>query len=193
MTVINLWLATVILQYHSLIVQSKASLGSSREVEHGCGISFVNYLYLVPLIIGQSFCATCARANQIGPWPQLLLESPGPPWPRSCRAHLAPVPSCSGRSFGLVLWLPFFWGVLSKILWSSWMLNGDFYRSLPFTWSYIYQIQTPSRGRKASSPFFQLNACCTAVQVFTLLMVWVEMDLMDCIFVFGWIQMCYII
>ena len=52
---------------YSLIVRSKTSLGSSREVEHGCGISFVNYLYLVPLIISQSFCATCARANQTGP------------------------------------------------------------------------------------------------------------------------------
>ena len=49
----------------SQIVRSKTSLDSSREVEYGCGISFVNYLYLVPLIIGQSFCATWT--NQTGP------------------------------------------------------------------------------------------------------------------------------
>jgi hypothetical protein len=55
------------LQYRPLIVQSKVSLGSSREVAHGCGVSFINYLYLVPLIIGQNFCATCAKPNQTGP------------------------------------------------------------------------------------------------------------------------------
>ena len=44
----------------------KTSLDSSREVEQGCGVSFVNYLYLVPLIIGQNFCATCAKPNQSG-------------------------------------------------------------------------------------------------------------------------------
>ena len=55
------------LQYHPLIVRSKASLGSSREVEHGCGVSFVNCLYLVPLIIDQKFCATCGTSNQTGP------------------------------------------------------------------------------------------------------------------------------
>jgi len=43
---------------------SKASLDSSREVAQGCGVSFVNCLYLVPLIIGQNFCAT---SNQTGP------------------------------------------------------------------------------------------------------------------------------
>ena len=41
-------------------MRSKASLGSSREVAQGCGVSFINCLYLVPLIIGQNFCATCA-------------------------------------------------------------------------------------------------------------------------------------
>ena len=46
---------------------SKASLGSSREIAQGCGVSFVNCLYLVPLIIGQNFCATCATHNQTGP------------------------------------------------------------------------------------------------------------------------------
>ena len=34
---------------------SNASLGSSREVVQCCGVSFANYLYLVPLIIGQNF------------------------------------------------------------------------------------------------------------------------------------------
>ena len=48
-------------------MRSKTSLGSSREVEHDCGVSFVNYFYLVPLIIGQNFCATCANLNQTGP------------------------------------------------------------------------------------------------------------------------------
>src|SRR6185503_11736799 len=52
------------LQYHHLIVRSKTSLGSSREVAQGCGVSFINCLYLVPLIIGQNFCAT---SNQTGP------------------------------------------------------------------------------------------------------------------------------
>jgi hypothetical protein len=46
---------------------SKVSLGSSREVVQGCGVNFVNCLYLVPLIIGQNFCATCATTNQT--WP----------------------------------------------------------------------------------------------------------------------------
>ena len=48
-------------------MRSKASLGSSREVEHDCGVSFVNCFYLVLLIIGQNFCATCASTNQTGP------------------------------------------------------------------------------------------------------------------------------
>ena len=43
------------------------SLSSSREVEQGCRVSFVNYLYLVTLIIGQIFCATCATLMQSGP------------------------------------------------------------------------------------------------------------------------------
>ena len=48
-------------------MRSKASLGSSREVAQGCGVSFVNYLYLVPLIIGQNFYAICATSNKTGP------------------------------------------------------------------------------------------------------------------------------
>ena len=48
-------------------MRSKASLGSSREVARGCGVSFVNYLYLVPLIIGQNFYATCTTHNQTRP------------------------------------------------------------------------------------------------------------------------------
>ena len=50
--------------FHEESHMSKASLGSSREVAQGCGVSFVNCLYLVPLIIGQNFCAT---SNQTGP------------------------------------------------------------------------------------------------------------------------------
>ena len=46
------------------LVRSKTSFGSSREVEQSYGVSFVNYLYLVLLIIGQNFCAT---SNQTGP------------------------------------------------------------------------------------------------------------------------------
>ena len=52
---------------HALIVRSKASLGSSREIVQGCGVNFANCLYLVPLIIGQNFCATHATINQTGP------------------------------------------------------------------------------------------------------------------------------
>ena len=48
-------------------MRSNASLGSSREVAQGCGVSCVNCLYLVPLIIGQNFCAT---SNQTEPMPQ---------------------------------------------------------------------------------------------------------------------------
>ena len=48
-------------------MRPKASLGSSREVVQGCGVSFANCLYLVPLIIGQNFCATHASVNQTGP------------------------------------------------------------------------------------------------------------------------------
>jgi hypothetical protein len=50
-------------------VRSKTSLGSSREVVQRCGVSFVNYLYLVPLIIDQNFCAICAIFIQTGPMP----------------------------------------------------------------------------------------------------------------------------
>ena len=64
MTVINWWLATVMLQYHPLVVLPKASLGSSREVAQDWGVSFVNCLYLVTLIISQKFCATCTTKNQ---------------------------------------------------------------------------------------------------------------------------------
>ena len=48
-------------------MQSKTSLGSSREVVQGCGVSFANYLCLVPLIVGQNFCATHATTIQTGP------------------------------------------------------------------------------------------------------------------------------
>ena len=51
----------------TIIVRSKASLGSSREVVQDCGVSFANCLCLVPLIIGQNFCTTCAKPNQTGP------------------------------------------------------------------------------------------------------------------------------
>ena len=61
------------LQYHPLIEQSNASLGSSREVTQGCGVSFINCLYLVPLIISQNFCATCASINQT--WPQYYYST----------------------------------------------------------------------------------------------------------------------
>ena len=54
-------------------MRSKASLDSSREVAQGCGVSFVNYLYLVSLIIGQNFCASCAKPNQTG---RNLAETP---------------------------------------------------------------------------------------------------------------------
>ena len=47
-------------------MRSKVSLGSSREVVQGCGVSFANFLYLVPIIIGQIFCT--ATMNQTGPW-----------------------------------------------------------------------------------------------------------------------------
>ena len=64
------------LQYHHLIARSKASLGSSREVEQGCGVSFVNCFYLVPLIIGQNFCATCASTNQTEPMTEINSMTP---------------------------------------------------------------------------------------------------------------------
>ena len=52
---------------HPLIVLPKTSLGSSREVAQGCWVSFVIYLYLVPLIISQNLCTTCAATNQTEP------------------------------------------------------------------------------------------------------------------------------
>ena len=52
---------------HPLIVRSNASLGSSCEVEQDCGVSFVNYLYLVSLIVCQNFRAICATIIQTGP------------------------------------------------------------------------------------------------------------------------------
>ena len=48
-------------------MRSRASLDSSREVAQGCEVSFINYFYLVSLIIGQNFCATCATTNQTEP------------------------------------------------------------------------------------------------------------------------------
>jgi hypothetical protein len=45
-------------------VRSKVLLRSSREVAQSCGVSFVNYLYLVLLIIDQFFFITCATSNQ---------------------------------------------------------------------------------------------------------------------------------
>ena len=56
-------------------MRSKASLGSSREVVQGCGVSFINCLYLVPLIIDQNFCATHATINQTGPRTLLDLSA----------------------------------------------------------------------------------------------------------------------
>ena len=54
-------------------MRSKASLGSSREVAQGCGVSFVNCLYLVPLIIDQNFCATFTATNQTGAYARAPL------------------------------------------------------------------------------------------------------------------------
>ena len=48
-------------------MRSKASLGSSREIAQDYGVNFINYFYLVPLIIGQNFYATRATENQTGP------------------------------------------------------------------------------------------------------------------------------
>ena len=45
-------------------MRSKTSLSWSREVAQSCGVSFVNLLYLVPLIIDQNFCGTLATANR---------------------------------------------------------------------------------------------------------------------------------
>ena len=48
-------------------MRSKTSIGSSREVEQDCGVSFINWLYLVPLIIDQNFYTTCTTRNQTEP------------------------------------------------------------------------------------------------------------------------------
>ena len=48
-------------------MQSKASLGSSREVAQDCGVSFTNCLHLILLIIDQNFCTTCTTQNQTRP------------------------------------------------------------------------------------------------------------------------------
>ena len=45
-------------------MRSKALLGSSREVAQDCEVSFVNYLYLVLLIISQNFYTTYTTSNQ---------------------------------------------------------------------------------------------------------------------------------
>ena len=48
-------------------MRSKASLDSSREVAQGCRVSFVNWLYLIPIIIGQNLWYFLAHTNQTGP------------------------------------------------------------------------------------------------------------------------------
>ena len=53
-------------------MRSKTSLDSSREVAQGCGVSFVNCLYLVPLIISQNFCAACTKPNQTWPMHRII-------------------------------------------------------------------------------------------------------------------------
>ena len=64
MTVINRWLATIMLQYQPLIVRWKVSLDSSRKVAQGCEVSFINFLYLIPLIISQNLCYLCYTSNR---------------------------------------------------------------------------------------------------------------------------------
>ena len=54
---------------HPLIVRSKISLDSSREVAQGCEVSFVNYFYLIFLIVGQSLCQTATDQTKQGPRP----------------------------------------------------------------------------------------------------------------------------
>jgi len=45
-------------------VRSKVSLDSSREIAQGCRVSFINYFYLILLIISQNFCTICTTSNQ---------------------------------------------------------------------------------------------------------------------------------
>ena len=47
--------------------RSNVSLDSSRKVAQYYGVSFINYLYLLSLIICQNFYATCATPNLTGP------------------------------------------------------------------------------------------------------------------------------
>ena len=78
-------------------MRSKTSLGSSCEVAQSCGVSFVNCLYLVPLIIDQNFCTTCATSNQIGPKGWKLPPSAGRVPVESDRWPVEAVPEASGR------------------------------------------------------------------------------------------------
>ena len=57
-----------------LTVRPKISLDSSREVAQGCEVSFVKYLYLIPIIIGQNLCYVCYALNQTGPFSYHGLE-----------------------------------------------------------------------------------------------------------------------
>ena len=66
MTVINRWVATIMLQYQPLIVRWKVSLDSSRKVAQGCEVSFVNCIYLIPLIMSQNLCYLCYTSNRTG-------------------------------------------------------------------------------------------------------------------------------
>ena len=47
-------------------MQSKGSLDLSREVEQNCEVSFVNYIYLISLIIDQSLRYFLSQTNQTG-------------------------------------------------------------------------------------------------------------------------------
>jgi hypothetical protein len=56
------------LQYQPLIVRSNALLDSSREIVQGYGVSFINWLCLISIIISQSLCYFLAQTNQTGPY-----------------------------------------------------------------------------------------------------------------------------
>jgi hypothetical protein len=96
-------------------VRSKDSLGSSRKVAQGCGVSFVNCIYLVTLIISQNFCALVLQTTKQGldraagdrraaapptprRWPRSASSLPPlrparPPRLRPTSSHTAPAPA----------------------------------------------------------------------------------------------------
>ena len=156
----------------------KTSLGSSREVAQGCGVNFINWLYLIPLITSQNFCVTCATTNRA--WERRHTLHPPCRHINSLLAHfLAATDHCRSlsscrhdcRPMGTMAKWPSHslshpawvrWSIIRSTSWEQCNNCNLPLRSLsqpfPFPWSSVYFHKDVREG---------LHVCVPGVSLFT--------------------------